>query len=158
MGTTINGVYTGAKRARRERVIERLKAQLKSKEKTVKSGKEPLTDKDKERINKEIRSIEDILSGVRGKKVVSDKGEVVEAPKEKWFIDIYAIHMSYSKNSDRRKNKGKSRKKMRKVRSTSFVKSVVAQPGMIQSYRDGKMGVSPKLHSFRMRKEEPSFL
>ena len=106
-----------------------------------------------ERSKKEISTIEDRLSGKVMK--VNEKGILVkEQPKERWFIDIFTIHMGYVKNSERRKNKGKSRKKMKKTRTTTFLKSVVSQPGMIQQFKDGKMGISPKSHSFRFRKEE----
>ena len=172
MGTTINGVYRGGKTARRERALLRLKQQLsilQERKKNIKVLKpkdapEPVIGDLLEgtlikigQVEKEIQNLEDIVSGKK-KEVKDEKGAVVVAiPKERWFIDIHQIHMSYVKNSDRRKNKGKSRKKMRKMRAKSFVKSVVLQPGMLEQYRSGKMGISPKTHSFSARKEDIAF-
>lgn len=150
--------------ARRERAKERLKAQLEKGTKTEKvsqltlattgANQIPLTKEDITRIKKELVA----LDGKPRKKGATKKkqeGEVTEE-KDKWFIDIYSISMSYVRNSERRKNKGKSKKKMKKVKNTAFVKSVVARPGLITQYKDGKMGISPKTHVFKMRKEEIS--
>lgn len=108
-------------------------------------------------IKSEISTLTDILSGKKKIKV-DEKGElkVVEKPKERYFMDIYSIHLGYIKNSERRKNKGKSRKKMKKMKGKSFVKSVVLQPGMVQQFREGRMGISPKSHTITIRKEEIS--
>lgn len=157
-------------KARRERALERLEKSLptlkKDRENVIKQMKgdalqavfanelPDILQKNIDRVEEEILSLKDKLSGKK-KMVVNEKGNlVVEVPKERWFIDIYTIHLGYIKNSERRKNKGKSRKKMKKIKTTSFVKSMVAQPGMIQSFREGRMGVSPKSHTFRLRKEE----
>ena len=72
------------------------------------------------------------------------------------IIDIYTVTYGYIKRAERRKNKGKSTKKMKKHKSVSFLRSMIAQPGMIQSLREGRMGISPKTHTFRLRKEEIS--
>lgn len=79
---------------------------------------------------------------------------VLDKKEDRWFIDIYTLKYAATNRAARKKSKGKSRKKGRIVRSTSFLKSVVAQPGMISAYKDGKMGMSPKTHIFKMRKEE----
>jgi hypothetical protein len=140
------------KQARRERAKERLTAQLASGVKTTKEGTQPLTDQDRKRIKKEL----EVLATDGKKKKPTPGKDGREEKQEKWFIDIYSINYGYIKNSERRKNKGKSRKKMKKVKTMSLVKSVVAQPGMITSYKDGRMGLSPKFHAFKLRKEEPS--
>ena len=165
MGTTINGVYTGGKQGRRQRALKRLEQSIKFGYRPARPGEEdqvvkgkgvPYTDKQKETMKKELETLTDRLSGIKKKREVKNEqtGEVIK--KDRWFIDIYHIHMSSVKRSDRKKNKGKSRKKMRSVRSRTFVKSVVFQEGMMQSFRDGKMGISPKNHSFVARKEELS--
>lgn len=141
------------KQARRKSAKERLEAQLVSGVKQVKDVKEPLTEKDITRIKNEIK----VLSGDGKKPKVDKKGEIIET-KERWFIDIYHISFSYIKNSERRKNKGKSRKKTKKVKTRSLVKSVVMQPNLMQAYREGRMGISPKNHSFSARKEEPLYI
>lgn len=158
MGTTINGIFIGGKRARREKALSYLQERIKKLKDSKRQDKSNIIIGDLTRMEKEAKILSDILSGKK-KTVVNEKGELVkEESKEKWYIDIYQIHLGYVKNSERRKNKGKSRKKMKKVRSTSFVRSVIMQPGMMQAYRDGKMGISPKNHSFRARKEEPAYL
>jgi len=148
--------------AKKEERMKRAKSRLESQLLTgVKSKGDiqdiPLTEKDKERIKEEITTIDDKLNNRKKAKVDNKGNTVIEVAKDKWFIDIYQIHLAYVKNSERRKLKGKSRKKLRKTRSTTFVKSVVMQPGMMQAYRDGKMGISPKNHSFRARKDEPNY-
>lgn len=153
------------KQARRERALKRLESTynvrgsvlkvIAKKEKLPEDKLHPVEQTKLNRMEKEINILKDRLAGKDKKKATKEGVPLQE--KERWFIDIYAIHLAYVKNSERRKNKGKSRKKLKKVRNTSFVKSVVAQPGMIQNYRDGKMGISPKFHSFRMRKEEPNY-
>lgn len=157
-------------KARRERVLERLEKSLptlkKDRENIIKQMKgdalqavfanelPDILQKNIDRVEGEILSLKDKLSGKK-KMVVNEKGNlVVEVPKERWFIDIYAIHLGYIKNSERRKNKGKSRKKMKKMKTKSFVKSIVAQKGMIEAFKEGRMGISPKTHTFTMRKEE----
>lgn len=146
------------KQQRREGVLKRLKKQLVGGVKVVKDVEIPLEPRDKERIKKEISILNDRLAGKKKGVKELPKGAAPEAPKQKWFIDIYQIHLGYVKNSERRKNKGKSRKKMRKTRNVTFVKSVIMQEGMMQAYREGRMGISPKNHSFRARREEPTFI
>lgn len=113
----------------------------------------PLTKEDVARIKTEVATLVRRLAGEKKKKIKKQlKNE--EKQEDKWFIDIFAISFSRTKRSDRRKNKGASRKKMRKTRTTTFVKSVVFHAGMMQAYREGRMGISPRYHSFRLRKEE----
>lgn len=141
---------------RREGVKERLESQLLSGVKQTKEGEKPLEDTDTQRIKREISLLGDRIAGKKKAVKVVKVGEV-EEKKDKWFIDIFSISLGTTKHSERRKNKGKSRKKMRKTRSVSFFKSVVCQPGLIQAYREGRMGISPRSHSFRLRKDEPMF-
>ena len=70
------------------------------------------------------------------------------------MIDIFSIKYGYVKQSERRKNKGKSKKKLKKVKHSTLLKTVHAQVGMMQNLREGRGGYSPKHHSFRMRKLE----
>ncbi len=136
------------KDARRQRVIERLNNML---------LKEELPQTTIDRIKTELGLLLHYLSGGKKKKkqTIVDGVERVE---DRWYIDIFRISYSKVKRSERRKNKGKSRKKLRTLKSVSFVKTVVLQPGMMQAYRDGRMGISPREHSFRTRKDEPSSL
>lgn len=125
--------------SRREIVLVRLKA------KVEKSDRE----------KKEIGILTDRLAGKRKIKrmKVNAEGQLV-AEKDKYYLDIMTVSFSKVKHSDRRKNKGKSRKKMRNKKTVTLLKSVILQPGMLQSYREGRMGLSPKTHSFRIRKHE----
>lgn len=109
----------------------------------------------KQRIQKEVNILHDRINNIKRPKKA--KADGTQPAGDRYFIDIFQINLAYVKNSERRKNKGKSKKKLKKQRSTVFVKSVVSQPGMMQRYRDGLMGVSPKNHSFRFRKDEPTF-
>lgn len=133
------------KQIRQKRVVAYLQHQLKT-------GKHyhghDLSDADKARIEGELNNI---LNPKAKKKV----DPITKQVEDRWFIDIYTIKYGYMKNSERRKNKGKSKKKMRRVKTVSFIKSIIAQPGMIQSFKEGKMGISPKSHTFKMRKDEP---
>lgn len=146
---------------RRKKALLRLEKQLENNHKPLESARlqagekvmQPLEKEDVPRIKKEISILKDRLSGVKKSKV-KRKGQETIASPDKWVIDIFAIHYGYVKNSVRRKNKGASRKKMKKQKSSSFLKTVTAQPGVIQKYREGLMGLSPKTHSFRMRKLE----
>lgn len=112
----------------------------------------PLTEHDETRIKIELKSLRDYLAGIKKKKILK-KAEAEASKEDRWYIDIYSISMSSIKRSERKKNKGKSRKALKQVRSTSFLKSVVAQPGMIQNYKEGRMGLSPKSHVFKMRRD-----
>lgn len=147
------------KQKRRKGAKDRLEAQLLSGVKRTKEGDVALSESDVKRIKAEIASLSDYLSGKKKtSKTVNQTDPKDNKPKEKWFIDIYAINLGTTRHSDRRKNKGKSRKKLRKTRSTTWVKTVTLQPGLVQAYREGRMGISPRSHSFRLRKEEPSYL
>lgn len=147
------------KQKRQQRVIEYLQLQLKTGKKIDYNLKNPhvddedklidLSEKDISRIERELESLTNPRSK---KKLITNSTQ----PVDKWYIDIFAIKYGYVKQSERRKNKGKSKKKMKRVKSSSFLKSVIAQPGMITAYKDGRMGLSPKQHSFRLRKEDLS--
>ncbi len=144
------------KEIRQVEVKNRLEKQLLSNSKVTKEGIVILEPKDAVRIEKEIETLKSRLAGEKKRKVVTT-GPQKEAIGDKWFIDVYSISFSRTKHSDRRKAKGKSRKKTRTVKTTSLLKSVTLQPGMIQAYREGRMGLSPKSHTFRLRKEEITY-
>lgn len=144
------------KQERRLGALKRLNEQLSSGVKTNKDGEqEKFTELDRDRMLKEAETLQQRLSGVRKNKKQKGSTEVESKEKDRWVIDIFAISMGYVKNSERRKNKGKSKKKMRKVKNSTHVKTIDAKPGVILLYRDGKMGISPRTHTFRMRKIEP---
>lgn len=150
------------KQARRENALSRLKAQLASGVKPLESARlqagdrvmQELLPQDSKRILKEIITLEDRLSGKRKQQPKKSPTEVATREDDKWLIDIYSVKYGYVKQAERRKNKGKSKKKMKKVKSVSLLKSVKAHPGDILAYREGKRGLSPKDHVFKMRKEE----
>lgn len=164
----MDGVYIGGRKGRQQRALDRLKESIKKVEAEIKkngiSKKGPDNPesakllKSLERMHNEELILEDRLSGKKKQNTVKNKETGEVTPKLRYFVDIYSIHLGYVKNSDRRKNKGKSRKKMRKVKNTTFVRSVVFQPGMVESFREGRMGVSPKTHTFRVRREEPTIV
>lgn len=133
------------KQIRQKRVVAYLQHQLKTGQNHIGA----LSDENKARIEKELNN----LLNPKAKK--AEVNPVTKQVEDRWFIDIYTIKYGYMKNSERRKNKGKSKKKMRRVKTVSFIKSIIAQPGMIQSFKEGKMGISPKSHTFKMRKDEP---
>lgn len=141
---------------RRLKVKKQLENQLVSGVKTKKEGPVALSIEDRKRIQKEITILSDRLSGKKkNKKVVEG---VKEEEKDKWVMDIYSITYGYVKRSERKKNKGKSRKKLKRQKSVSLVRSIVVQPGMVENYRQGKAGISPRTHKFTLRKEEPSII
>lgn len=151
------------KEKRRKHAAARLTAQLKEGIKRnwirlisgkIKETEELLTDKDIARIKQELVLIEAYNSGKKKVKKTKE-GKVVEE-KQRWFIDILSVAYGYVKRTERKKNKGKSRKKLKRIKSITFLKTVVAQEGMITAYREGRMGISPKTHTFRLRKDEPS--
>lgn len=151
------------KLSRRQEAAKRLHSQLERNNKTF-TNKETgviekiaLTKEDRLRIAKELEVLGDYMQGK--KKVQKNRRSVIktdgEKPKDKWFIDIHSISTSYVKRSVRKKNKGKSTKKLKRVKSVNFIRSVVARDGDITAYREGRMGISNRLHTFRMRKEVP---
>lgn len=153
------------KLGRRQRAASRLEAQLTSGVHNVtalnfakikQTAAVPLAPQDKDRIKSELETLTDRIAGkkkpARVKKIAVAGTVQEEGPR--WMIDIFGINYSRVKRTQRKKNKGASRKKMRTVKSVSFVKTVVAQPGMITAYREGKMGLSPKTNMFRLRKED----
>lgn len=122
-------------------------------EEQLRSGLHVEKDEDKSRIKQEISTLELRLNGHRKRK------KVIEGKKDTSnIIDIYQISFSTTKHSERRKNKGKSRKKMRTVKNRTLVRSVKAREGDITAYKEGRMGYSPKNHVFVMRSEEESRL
>lgn len=130
---------------RRQRVLDRLVMQVD--DKTL----------SKEKVSYLKGQIDNLLANLAGRKRTKRKaGVVVEQSKDRYYIDIYSISMHYVKNSVRRKkeNKGKSKKKLKQVKSVNFVRSVVLQPGMIQAYKEGRMGLSPRTHKFTVRRDE----
>jgi hypothetical protein len=151
---------------RRKKALSRLELQLTSGIK-VTTDYDPevkgyltlaLTDQDRERIKSEVKHLHDYLNGV--KKVKKKKAAEAQSDKnDKWIIDIYTVTYGYVKNSERRKkaNKGKSKKKMKKVKTVSLIKSITAQPGMVRNYTEGRMGLSPKSHIFKLRRDVPSY-
>lgn len=140
------------KHARRERVLAYLNNCLT----TIKQAE--IVDAAKlKRVEFELARISFYLGGgKKNKRKIVVNGEVVQG--DRWYIDIYRISYAKVKRSERRKNKGKSRKKLRTVKTLSFVKSVVLQPGMLSNFREGRMGISPREHTFRTRKDEPQYL
>lgn len=134
--------------ARQKRVIGYLQTQLKH-ERCGPELQRPMSEKDRTRIEFEL---DRLLNPKAKKKEVKIEGPVKNP--ERWYIDIYAIKYGYMKNSERRKTKGKKRKALKRVKTTSLLKSVVAQDGMITAYKEGRMGLSPKTHAFKLRKEE----
>lgn len=144
------------KEAKQAAAKSRLEIQLVSGTKVTKLGTFPLEEKDKTRIKNELDILKARLSGEKKKKVQKTGVKEEGGKGAKYFIDIFSISFSRSKRSERRKSKGKSRKKMRTVKTTSFLKSVTFQEGMVQAFREGRMGLSPRSHTFRIRKEEPN--
>lgn len=143
------------KLGKRKKALDRLVVQLESGKKMVKDTIQPLTPADVSRIKQEITNLEHYLSGKKKpRKRKLKEGEIEQPQGDKYWIEIFSISFSTIKRSDRRKNKGKSRKKMRIQRSVTFVKKVVMQPGLLQKYRQGIMGISPRNHSFRVKKDE----
>jgi hypothetical protein len=113
-------------------------------------------------VERQKREIENIKKNISdGKKRKRKKHQPQEgAPKEegRYLIDIYRVHYSYAKNSERRKRKkgGNKGKRIKRQKSLTLLKTVIAQPGMITNYKEGRVGISPKDHVFKIRKEEIS--
>ena len=137
-------------RGKLQRSLERMKDQLTMGIKPDKSSPGAaieMSDKDKQRLSNEIKALTDRLNGVK-KKV--NKEIVVEGPK--WYIDIFTVKYGWSK-----KERGKKKKmKTKRVKQTSFVKSVTSRPGLLQRYKEGLEGISPKHHIFKLRRDEIS--
>ncbi len=146
------------KKVRQANAKKALEAQLLAGVKVVKElgvhKAAPLTPEDIARIKAEILILNDRLGGKKKKKQRKVVAGVEQEKGDRWFIDIYSISFSRTKHSARRgKGKGASRKKSRTVKTKTFLKAVVCQSGSIQAYREGRMGLSPKSHSFSLRKE-----
>ena len=153
------------KLARQQHSKERLETQLVSGVKRVKVSNfagikkdqtVQLSPADKERIKKEIKILDDALHGVKkvNRKRKQPTTTIQQTETEKTYIDIYSVSYGYTKRTVRKKNKGKSRKKMKRVKSLTLLRSIIAQPGAITAFREGRMGISPKHHVFKLRTEE----
>lgn len=151
---------------RYQRSLDRLHAQLSRGTKQAKvNGKTtdkyvPLEKKDVTRIKQEIVILENFLSGStkssRKNKVKSNVKENVEEKHNPYVIDIYSVKFGYVNKGAKKKagsSKGK-RAKMKKKKTLTFVRTVKAITGLILKYRDGKMGISPKNHVFKLRNTE----
>jgi len=143
--------------------LERLKTQLLLGTKKVKvNGKTtdaetPLTNADITRIKYEIDILSQRLSGttitrLKNQRKVKDS-DIKEIKVNTKVIDIYSVTYGYG-NKAAKKAAGKSRGKrikMKKIKRMGFVKSVQMLDGILDKYRQGKMGLSPKHHVFKTR-------
>lgn len=119
----------------------------------------PLSDKDIKRIKAEIQTLKASLQGIKKTRISKTTSEPVEVKKNTWVIDIFSIKYGYE-NKAAKKQAGKtkgSRKKMKRVKKMTLVKSVSMIPGVLQKYKDGLMGISPKQHVFKARNTEVEF-
>lgn len=114
----------------------------------------PYTPQEREEKEKQIKILEQRLAGVKRKKT---KTTIKRIEEDEWVIEIYSVKFGYIKNSERRKNKGKSGKKMKKVKTLSLTQTVKNRPGLILQYKNGLMGVSPKNHVFKLVKKEVGY-
>jgi hypothetical protein len=151
---------------RRKHALGRLEQQLITNQKPLESARlqagekvmQDLSENDQKRIKTEVKILHDRLNGT--KKAVKRKnteGTGNNSKEDRWLIDIYSVNYGYVKNSERRKNKGKSKKKLKKVKTVSLLRTVVAQNGMITAYKEGRMGLSPKSHAFKLRRDIPVY-
>ena len=148
---------------RRQGTLRRLHEQLNSgvkpvyNEETSEWNKQILSEEDKLRITEEIRLLDYYLNGGKKARPQASSGDIVEEKeKVRYFIDISSVSHGYVRRSVRKKNKGKSTKKLKAQKSVTFIRSVVARPGDILAYKEGRMGLSPKNHIFKIRREEIS--
>lgn len=139
--------------------LDRMSKQLKSGEKHQKiNGKTtdvliPLSKHDKNRLSQEIASLKRRISGDRVVKAKSTNNTSLEENKyEGWVIDIYNVKFGYQNQADRKAaKKGGKRKKMKKKKTLTFLKSVNMKSGLLKKYKDGLMGISPKTHVFKIK-------
>jgi len=113
-----------------------------------------MTEQDKKRLQKEITSLTNRINGVKKKTI--KKENAVEEKVNPWVIDIFSIKYGYQNKAAKKiakKSRG-SRKKMKRVKTMTLVKTVVLQKGLLQKYKDGLMGISPKNHVFKTRNTE----
>ena len=118
-----------------------------------------MSKEDKSRLQREIISLQNRINGVKKSKAkVKNSTEIVEQ-KNTWVIDIYSVKYGYQNKAAKKaaKKSSGSRKKMKRVKKMTLVKSVVAIPGYLQKYKDGLMGISPKNHVFKMRNTEVNY-
>ncbi len=161
-------LQNGVKKRRQISALERLEKQLQSGIKNFSfptpDGKRitetsALSDKDITRIKREIQTLKSSLQGIKKTRVSKTTSEPVEVKKNHWVIDIFSIKYGYENKAAKRqagKVKG-SRKKMKRVKRMTLVKSVSMIPGILQKYKDGVMGISPKHHVFKARNTEVEY-
>lgn len=137
--------------------LERMQNQLLSSMKPEKQTGNliEMTVADKKRLQQEIQTLTNRINGVKKSKIQVKSTEIVEQ-KNTWVIDIYAIKYGYQNKAAKKaaKKSSGSRKKMKRVKQMSLVKTVVLVPGSLQKYKDGLMGISPKNHVFKTRNTE----
>lgn len=158
----------GTKQRRQISALERLEKQLQSGMKstfdilpdgTKWQCQAILTEKDIKRIKSEIQTLKLSLQGIKKTRISKTTFEPVEVKKNTWVIDIFSIKYGYESKAARKqagKTRG-SRKKMKRVKRMTLVKSVSMIPGVLQKYKDGLMGISPKQHVFKARNTEVEF-
>lgn len=113
----------------------------------------PLTQEEVEQKRQWISILDKKLNGTytKTKKTKTKQGQEGE---DGYLIEIYTVKYGYIKNSQRRKLKGQSKKKLKKVKTLSLIQTVKSRPGLITMYKTGLMGLSPKSHVFKVRKIE----
>ena len=98
---------------RREAAVARFIKELEDKVKTIgKDEKVPLTVGDVTRIEKDMANTIKHIGKKKPSRSKKRIGILDNGKGDKWIIDIYTVTYGYIKRAERRKNKGKSTKKM----------------------------------------------
>ncbi len=108
----------------------------------------PYTEREIQEKKDQIEILNARLNGE--KRFSKNKKQQEVREEENWVIEIYKINFGYVKNSERRKLKGGSKKKLKKVKTMTLHQTVKNRPGLINQYKAGLMGISPKTHAFKM--------
>lgn len=140
--------------------LERMQKQLLSGVKPEKQNGQtfknlvPMTSSDKERLSNEIAILQDRINGIKHKKVTAKTVEVAKNQK-RYVIECYSVRYGFVKKADKRATKGKSKStkmKSKRVKTLTLVKSVDCHSkDLLSRYKDGLMGMSPKLHVFKLK-------
>jgi hypothetical protein len=109
----------------------------------------------KERLKAHIAETIDALNGVKKVKKSKTTGEIVDKSYEGEFIEIYRVSYGYVRRTERKKLKGKGQStkklKTKRQKTLTLLRTVANRPGLLQRFREGKEGISPKHHTFSLK-------
>jgi hypothetical protein len=154
-----------SKQSSRRSAVLQLETHLKRGTKPVSKNNLVEREYTKEEIAEMQSQIEVLKRRINGESISKTKTPKIRSSKSKdvdsenyddgYVIKIYSVKFGFVNKAAKKQTKGKSKavkKKMKKEKNDVLVQTVKNRPGLINRYKSGLMGYSPKNHTFKMVK------